>query len=173
LQVVDKSAPAKPCGAVQRAWGSVQRCLFSDAAAQARITLMSNMPDQPLLVEIIAYAPTAFYHCTHCEVIFHQAGVKRSIHQEQVESSLPPDLARDYQALSDWVGELFRLYCDRVVVKVIDAASLEGVIKTLRYAVRRYPAVIVGGQARFMGGDFQAAGREVARRLHADQVLQA
>lgn len=134
---------------------------------------MSEMPTQPLLVEVIAYAPSAFYQCAHCEVAFRQAGLGRDVHREQMESSLPPDLARDYRVLCEWVGELFRLHCDRVVVKVIDAASVEGVLKTLRYRLRRYPAVIVGGQARFMGGDFQAASQEVNRRLQADQMLQA
>ena len=29
---------------------------------------------KPLLVEIIAYAPTAYYHCTHCEVAWREMG---------------------------------------------------------------------------------------------------
>jgi len=125
------------------------------------------------MVEVITYAPTAFYHCSHCEVAFGELGMSKNFHQEQVESSLPPDLAQDYQALSDWVYALFRQHCDRVVVKVIDAASLEGFFKTLRYGVRKYPAVIVGGKARFMGAAFQEASQEVASRLQVDQVLKA
>lgn len=67
--------------------------------------------------------------------------------------------------------ELFRLHCDQVVVKVIDAASLEGFFKTLRYGVRRYPAVIVEGSARFTGAAYQQAGQEVVRLLDQRQVL--
>jgi hypothetical protein len=133
-------------------------------------TLTMERDPQPLLVEVIAYAPTAFYHCMHCEVAFREMGVTNHFHQEQVDSSLPPELAQDYQALSDWVHELFRLYCDRLVVKVIDAASLEGFLKTLRYNVHRYPAVIVGHRARFSSGAFQQASQEVARLLQVDQV---
>lgn len=128
---------------------------------------------QPLLIEVIAYAPTAFYHCTHCEVAFRHMGVSNNFHQEQVESSLPADLAQDYQALSDWVHELFRLYCDQVLVKVIDAASLEGFYKTLRYNLHRYPAVIVGKQRRFSGGAFEQASQEIARLLKGDLVVGA
>lgn len=126
---------------------------------------------QPLLVEVIAYAPTAFYHCNHCEVAWRETGMGAPVHQEQLESSLPPDLARDYQALSDWVRELFRQHCDQVMVKVIDAASVEGFVKSLRYKVRRYPAVIVGKQARFSGGAFEQASLEIARLLGVEQAV--
>ena len=44
---------------------------------------------EPLLVEIVTYAPTAFYHCTHCEVAWHEAGMTHTLHTEQVASSLP------------------------------------------------------------------------------------
>lgn len=107
---------------------------------------------EPLTVEIIAYAPTAFYHCTHCEVAWREMGASNRIHDEQVESSLPPDLADDYQAISDWVREVFRLYCDQLLVKVIDAASLEGFVKSLRNGIHRYPAIILEGK-KFTGDE--------------------
>ena len=130
--------------------------------------------EEPLLVEIIAYAPTAFYHCTHCEVAWREMGASNRIHEEQVESSLPPDMAREYEAVSEWVNEIFGVHCDRVVVKVIDAASIEGVYKTLRYSARRYPAIIVGRDKRFTGvGSLNAAAEEIARRLPALQSLEA
>ncbi len=118
---------------------------------------------KPLLVEVIAYAPTAFYHCTHCEVVWHEAGVTRSIHQEQMDSSLPDDLAREYQGISRWVEELFQHYDNRIIVKVIDAASLEGLFKSLQYGVHRYPAVIVNRQARFTAQALERAGSEIDR----------
>src|SRR6185503_17585249 len=111
----------------------------------------SESMSRPLLVEIIAYAPTAFYHCTHCEVAGRELGATNRIHEEQVESSLPDDLIQEYQVVSDWVKEMFRVHCDRIILKVIDAASLEGVYKSLKYRARRYPAVIVNGTARFVG----------------------
>ena len=124
--------------------------------------------DKPLLVEIIAYAPTAFYHCTHCEVAWREMGATNRIHEEQVESSLPEDLLQEYQVVSDWVKELFRAHCDRVVLKVIDAASLEGVYKSLRYNARRYPAVIVNGKSKFIGSHMLTeASEEIAQQLQS------
>ncbi len=129
--------------------------------------------DEPLLVEIIAYAPTAYYHCTHCEVAWREMGATNRIHKEQMESSLPKDLINEYQAVSDWVQEVFRVHCDRIAVKMIDAASLEGFYKSLKYNARRYPAIIVDKKVRFMGSQtLQSAGDEIARLL-ADQSVPA
>jgi hypothetical protein len=124
------------------------------------------MNDKPLLIEVVAYAPTAFYHCMHCEVVWKETGFNKGVHEEQIASALPPDVMQDYRAVSDWVNHLFKVYCDRVVVKVIDAASIEGFWKTLRHGLRHYPAIVVGS-ARFSGTDFAAAEAEIADRVGA------
>jgi hypothetical protein len=125
----------------------------------------------PLLVEIIAYAPTAYYHCTHCEVAWREIGATNRIHEEQLESSLPEDLIQEYQVVSDWVREIFRVHCDQILLKVIDAASIEGFYKSLKYNARRYPAVIVNGKARFLGSQMLSkASEEIAHQLASQPV---
>jgi hypothetical protein len=119
----------------------------------------------PLKVEIIAYAPTAFYHCQHCELVWDQTRFSQGVRQEQINSGLPQDLLHEYAAISDWVRQLFARYCDRVAVKVIDAVSVEGVWKSLRYGVHRYPAIIVDGHDKTIGMDLSLADASVARRL--------
>lgn len=125
------------------------------------------MNDKPLLIEVIAYAPTAYYHCTHCEVAWREMGVTEEFHNEQISASLPEDLLLEYQKLSDWVRETTQQYCNNVIIKVIDAASLEGFVKSLRYRVHRYPAAIVNHQARFSGGDFSRVNEEIKRQINA------
>ena len=121
---------------------------------------------EPLMVEIIAYAPTAYYHCTHCEVAWREMGANNRIHEEQLQSSLPEDLIHEYQVVSDWVKEMFRVHCDAILLKVIDAASVEGFYKSLKYHARRYPAVIVNRKARFLGSEMlSAASEEIAHQL--------
>ena len=123
---------------------------------------------KPLLVEIIAYAPTAYYHCTHCEVAWQEMGANNRIHEEQLESSLPEDLIKEYETVSNWVKEMFRVHCDAIVLKVIDAASIEGFYKSLKYNTRHYPAVIVNGKSRFIGSQmFPAASEEISHRLES------
>jgi len=123
-----------------------------------------------LLVEIIAYAPTAYYHCTHCEVVWREMGSTNHIHAEQVRASLPDDLIREYQMISDWVRELLIQHCDQVAFKVIDAASVEGFLMSLRYRVRKYPAVVIDGSRRYAGGRLKEAGDEIARLVRKDPL---
>jgi hypothetical protein len=129
--------------------------------------------NEPLLVEIIAYAPSAYYHCTHCEVAWREMGTTNRIHEEQLSSSLPEELIKEYQIVSDWVKEIFRTHCDRIILKVIDAASIEGFYKSLKYNARRYPAVIVNGRFRFIGSQMlSSASEEIAHQL-ANQLMEA
>ena len=123
---------------------------------------------QPILVEIIAFAPTAFYQCTHCEVAFREMGRSDQVHREQLASSLPEDLMQEYRALSDWVRDMFRLHCDRIEIKMIDAASMEGVFRSLRCRTRRFPVVIVDERGCFTGSDALArAADDIGRRINA------
>jgi hypothetical protein len=103
-------------------------------------------------VQIITYAPTAFYHCQHCELTFNQAGLGDEVHREQAREALPPDLRREYDELSDEIHDVITDWGDRVRVRVIDAASIEGVFKSLKYRTHRYPAIIVDGKRRTRTG---------------------
>jgi hypothetical protein len=126
---------------------------------------------KPLLVEIIAYAPTAYYHCTHCEVAWREMGANNRIHEEQMQSSLPNDLIQEYETVSNWVREMFRIHCDAILLKVIDVTSVEGFYKSLRYNARRYPAVIVNRKARFLGSEMlSSASEEIAHQLAGEPV---
>lgn len=131
------------------------------------MNVQERAPAKTVRVEVIAYAPTAFYHCQHCEVAFREAGFGERIRAEQLTHALPEDLLQDYQALSDWVHALTEYYCGRVVVKVIDAASVEGFWKSLRYGVRRYPAVIVEGREKCSGIDSATVRHLIERFLPA------
>ncbi len=122
-----------------------------------------------LMVEVIAYAPTQFFHCQHCEFVFETTGVKgvRKFHDEAQESSMPPEMMKEYQGLSDWVMNAVDRYGGRVVFKVIDATSVEGLLKSVRYGVHKYPAVVINGREKQMGGDYKRAEAMIDQRLAA------
>lgn len=120
---------------------------------------------KPLSVEVIAYAPTAFYHCQACELVWQQTGVCKDAHAEQVNSALPPDLMNDYRQLSDWIISLVAKHGAQLIVHVIDAASFEGFWRSLRYGVRRYPAVVIDGAEKLSPASFAAASAAVDKHL--------
>lgn len=120
---------------------------------------------RPLLVEILAYAPTAFYHCTHCEIVWEQTGFSRGVRAEQLHSGLPADLTADYQAVSDWARRMFARHGEAVMLRVVDAASIEGFLLAARHRVRKFPAVIVDGRERFFGTAFEPVDQAIERRL--------
>ena len=118
-----------------------------------------------LRVEIVSYAPTAYSQCTHCEVVEGAAGVSGSLREEQVTSSLPADLAADYQQVSEWARRVLAAYHERISIRVIDAASVEGFWKTLRHGIRRYPAVFVDGKRQPGDNPLTEAEESIARNL--------
>ena len=106
-------------------------------------------------VEILAYAPSEFYHCTHCEVVWQQAGIGPKIHREQRESALPDDLQQQFQRIAGWAHALYQRFGDQVEVRVVDPASLEGFFKSLRHWAHRYPAYILDGKPMSSGTDME------------------
>jgi hypothetical protein len=100
-------------------------------------------------------------------VAFGQAGIGERLHREQARDSLPDDLRSEFAAVADWVHGLLGLHGPRIDVRLIDAASIRGFWTSLRYRTRRYPAVIVEREDRFMGADLPLAEAEIERRVAA------
>ena len=118
-------------------------------------------------VEILTYAPTEFYHCQHCEFVWDSLGVGRRIRDEQRGAGLPPELQAEYTAIADWVAEASARYGNRLTVRVVDVASVEGVIKAVRHRVRRFPAFVIDGRERIAGFDRDRLNAALERRLVA------
>ena len=120
---------------------------------------------RPVTVQVIAYAPTIFRHCQHCEVAFSGLGFSEKMHKAEAADALPEELLQEFQQVSDWIHSLLERHGDGLKVSVVDAASIEGVWKSLRHGVRRYPAVVVDGEDKFVGTDFAPANRLIDQRL--------
>lgn len=120
---------------------------------------------QPVRIQVVAYTPVAFFHCMHCELVWQTSAARTKDRREQLDSSLPEDLKQLYQRLSDWVRRLVARYGERLQFRIIDAASIEGWITSVRYGLRQYPAVIVDGREKSIGPEFERATALIERRL--------
>ena len=65
----------------------------------------------------------------------------------------PEDLKEDYLFLSGWIKELSQKYRERILIRVTDAQSLQGVYKSIRYRAFRYPAFIINYKKKYTGKD--------------------
>ncbi len=137
---------------------------------------MPSLPSRPgsgrtdreaVSVRVITYAPTVFTHCQHCEVTFGQVGLGERIRREEAASALPEDLALDFAKLSDWVRRIIGRHGERVHVEVIDAASVEGIVASLRHRALRHPAVVVDGRVVAIGADYATAEPVIERAIAA------
>lgn len=120
---------------------------------------------RPVTVRVITYAPTVFSHCQHCEVTFGEVGLGERIRREEAAAALPPDLALEFARLSDWIRGLVERHGPGVHVEVIDAASVEGVLASVRRRVFRFPAVVVDDLAPIVGTDYTRAEPVIEQQL--------
>jgi hypothetical protein len=120
---------------------------------------------KPVSVQIITYAPTIFSHCQHCELTFKEMGIGERLRRREAAEALPEDLAREFQAVSDWVHGLIERHGGRLRIDVLDAASIRGFLTSLRHRVGRYPAVIIDGRDKRIGLDFAVLDPLIDRRV--------
>jgi hypothetical protein len=91
-------------------------------------------------------------------------GLRQKVQRELLESGLPEDLKQEFHALSEWAGTLPGRFGDRVRVRLIDAVSLEGFVRSLLGRFWRYPAFSVAGR-RYVGSDFSRVDDLIASQL--------
>jgi hypothetical protein len=103
-------------------------------------------------VQVIAPVLTNFFHCMHCEQVFDRAGIGQQVHQEELEQ-YPKEVRQEAARLTDWLLDLSHHYGDLIHIRVIDPQSPEGLLKSVRYGVRKYPTFIVEGREKVVGWD--------------------
>lgn len=91
-------------------------------------------------------------------------GLRQKVQRELMDSALPDDLKAEFHDLSEWASTLPGKFDDRVSVRLVDAASIEGFFKSLIRRFRCYPAFAVEGQ-RYVGSDFSRVDALIARAL--------
>lgn len=121
------------------------------------------MPEDLLEVEVVTHVVGSMDHCSHCQVFLDGAGIGGTIHQQDLES-FPKDWMDDWRKLSDLVYDLTEKYAGRLVVRITDAQSPQGLWASAIRGVRKYPTFLVGGE-RYTGLDEGALNDLIARHL--------
>ena len=115
-------------------------------------------------VQVIAPVLTDYFHCLHCEQLFDQADIGRQVHQEELDQ-YPEDVKQEAARLAGWLFDLADRYGDQIHIRVIDPQSPEGLFKSLRYWVRKYPTFIVDDRKKIVGWNRAALDAALQARL--------
>jgi len=106
-------------------------------------------------VDVIAHTFQGMGICTACELVMAEAKVGERP-TERALDEYPREWQEEWQRLTEWVYDLADRYGDRIAIKVIDPQSLDGLYRSFRYRVRRYPTWVVNGKIRVVGWDREA-----------------
>ncbi len=102
----------------------------------------------PVLLEVVFPVPALYGLCPSCEFFADEADLRDPKNNQDL-NEYPEELKEDYLHLSDWIRELGKKYGNRLLIKVIDAQSLQGLYKSVRFAVRKYPAFIIDKKKKY------------------------
>ena len=119
---------------------------------------------KPVYVEVITKVLTTYGHCKRCDLMGDLAGINKKIHHRQI-NEYPEEAKDEFLRLSDWIRELARLYKHRILIRVIDAQSPMGILKSLWHRAWKYPAFIVEGKDKYVGWDAEKLEALIDRHL--------
>lgn len=101
-------------------------------------------------VDIITPVLEGWGICSACETLMAQAGCGQPPYRRDLED-YPPEWQADFRRLSALVLGLADRYGDKILIRLWDPRSLQGLVKSIRYGVRRYPTFIVAGRHKVTG----------------------
>src|SRR5512138_1405863 len=106
-------------------------------------------------LEVIAPLISGAKHCSYCQVFLEDAGIDERVQREEFDS-VPEEMWQEYARLSQLVRDLAQRYGAQLTISLIDPQSPMGLWKSVWHWVRRYPAFIVNGRAKYVGWDVAA-----------------
>jgi hypothetical protein len=107
---------------------------------------------EPVRVDVIAPLLDGWGMCASCEMLIERARLDEGPSARGMED-YPPEWQADFQRLSTLVIELAGRFGNSVLFRIFDPRSLQGLVKSIRYRVHRYPAFIINGRDKVCGYD--------------------
>ena len=122
---------------------------------------------KPVLVEVVApMLSSVEMSCRGCGAIMASLGL-RSQDRNACVNEYPDDWKFAVASLSEWIGDLVRLYRHRITIRIIDAQSPHGLWKQIRHRVFKFPAFIVDNKKTYVGWEYAALEAIIDERMKA------
>jgi hypothetical protein len=109
----------------------------------------------PIEIEVFSPLPEGWGICLSCEMLMARANMNKPPYERGLDE-YPPTWQEELQRLSDLILDLAGRYGDRIIIRIWDPRSLQGMFKSIRYGVRRYPTFIINRQEKITGLDATA-----------------
>ena len=90
--------------------------------------------------------------CTSCEVMMSQASMGQEPQERGLEE-YPPEWQADFRKFSSILIGLSDRYANQIQIRIWDPRSMQGMWKSIRHGVRRYPTFVVDGRNKYTGWD--------------------
>ncbi|MDI6770171.1 MAG: hypothetical protein QMD04_10920 [Anaerolineales bacterium] len=110
---------------------------------------------RPVQIDVFSPLPEGWGICMSCEMLMAQAEMDKPPHERGLDE-FPAEWQEDFRRLSVLILDLAARYGNRILIRIWDPRSLQGMFKTIRYGVRRYPTFIVEGRKKIAGWDIAA-----------------
>lgn len=120
---------------------------------------------KPILLEVIApMISSVEMNCRGCRDMFSYLGI-RGKDRKACADGYPDDWKMAVEYLSEWIGDLSRLYRHRIRIRIIDAQSPFGLWKQVRHRVFRFPAFVVDREETYIGWDYGELETVIDKRI--------
>lgn len=113
-------------------------------------------------VDVIFPVPEGWGICLSCEMMMARANIDQAPYERGLDE-YPPEWQDEFRRLSATIMTLADRYQNSILIRIWDPRSLQGMLRSIRYGVRRYPTFIVDGRTKLTGWD----------QDRLEQVLQA
>jgi hypothetical protein len=107
---------------------------------------------QPIEVEVISPLPEGWGICLSCEVLMARANLDKAPYERGMDE-YPPEWMEDFQQLSNLILDLAARFGGSVLIRIFDPRSLQGLVKSVRYGVHRYPTFVINKHKKVVGLD--------------------
>ena len=103
-------------------------------------------------IEVISLLPEGWGICQSCEMLMARANLGQSPYERGLDE-YPIELQEEFRQLSEFILDLSVRYGDTVMIRIFDPRSLQGLWKSIRYGVRRYPTFVIEKHKKITGLD--------------------
>ena len=107
---------------------------------------------KPVEIDVFYPVPEGWGMCTTCETMMAQANLGQAPHERGLDE-YPPEWQEEFQRLSSIIFLLADRYQNQVRIQIWDPRSFQGMLRSIRHGVRRYPTFIVNKQNKYTGWD--------------------